>query len=150
MLKEFKDFIGGGNVVDLAVGVIVGAAMGKIIQSFVDEMIVPLVGLLPLPGDLSNLYVALKGSEKLAEAAQKAGVGHLPLAEARKVGDTVILGLGQFLTTALTVLITAFVVFIIVRQINKMKKPVEAPAPEPAGPPAQEVLLAEIRDLLKK
>ncbi|MGC4047261.1 MAG: large conductance mechanosensitive channel protein MscL [Armatimonas sp.] len=139
MLEEFKKFIGSGNVMDLAVAVIVGAAMTKIIQSFVDELIVPLVGLLPLPGDLSASYLVLKGDVPSGAA----------LAEARKVPHAVVLGYGQFISTMLTVLITAFAVFLVVKAINKMKaKQVEAPAEAPP-PPADVVLLTEIRDLLK-
>jgi large conductance mechanosensitive channel len=139
MIEEFKKFIGGGNVIDLAVGVIVGGAMGKIIQSFVDELIVPLVGLLPLPGDLSNSYLALKGGEKITAG--------MALVDARKVPGAVVLGYGQFISVALTVLITAFAVFMVVKAINKMKL---AQASEAPPPPAQEVLLTEIRDLLKR
>jgi large conductance mechanosensitive channel len=137
MIEEFKKFIGGGNVIDLAVGVIVGGAMGKIIQSFVDELIVPLVGLLPLPGDLSNSYAVLKGVVPAGAA----------LVDARKVPGAVVLGYGQFISVALTVLITAFAVFLVVKAINKMKL---AQASEAPPPPPQEVLLGEIRDLLKK
>lgn len=141
MLEEFKKFIGSGSVIDLAVGVIVGSAMGKIIQSFVDELIVPLVGLLPLPGDLSGLYIALKGADQI-----KPG---MPLAKARALDGVVVLGYGQFVSTALTVLITAFAVFLVVKAINTMrKKEAEAPA-EPPAPAPDVALLTEIRDLLK-
>ncbi len=139
MIEEFKKFLGGGNVIDLAVGVIVGGAMGKIIQSFVDELIVPLIGLLPLPGDLSNSYLALKGAEKITAG--------MALADARKVPGAVVLGYGQFISVALTVVLTAFAVFLVVKAVNKMKLAQASDAP--ATPP-QEVLLAEIRDLLKK
>lgn len=142
MLEEFKKFIGSGSVIDLAVGVIVGSAMSKIIQSFVDELIVPLVGLLPLPGDLSGLYIALKGGEKITAG--------MPLAKARALDGVVVLGYGQFIGTALTVLITAFAVFLVVKAINRMRvKEAAAPA-EPPAPPADVALLTEIRDLLKK
>ena len=140
MLKEFRNFIGGGNVVDLAVGVIVGAAMGKIIQSFVDELIVPLVGLLPGTGDLAAKYAVLKpGTAPITDG--------MPLVDARKTG-AVVLGYGQFLSVTITVLLTALVVFLIVRQINRMKKAV--PAPAPAAPTPDQILLTEIRDALKK
>lgn len=142
MLEEFKKFIGSGSVIDLAVGVIVGSAMGKIIQSFVDELIVPLVGLLPLPGDLSGMYLAIKGGEKITAG--------MPLAKARALDGVVVLGYGQFIGTFLTVMITAFAVFLVVKAINKMRaKQAEAPA-EPPAPPADVALLTEIRDLLKK
>ena len=139
MLKEFKDFIGGGNVMDLAVAVIVGAAMNKIIQSFVDELIVPLTGLIPGTGDLSGKYLTIKGVVP----------DGTPIAEAHKVPGAVVLGYGQFFSTALTVLITAFVVFIIVRQINAMKaKPGEAV--EAVEVVNELTLLTEIRDALAK
>lgn len=138
MLKEFKDFIGGGNVMELAVAVIVGAALNKIIQSFVDELIVPLTGLIPGAGDLSGKYLVLKGV--VPEGT--------PIAEAHKVAGAVVLGYGQFLSTGIAVLLTAFVVFLIVRQVNKMKAAV--PVAVPAGPTPDQVLLAEIRDALKK
>ncbi len=142
MLEEFKKFIGSGSVIDLAVGVIVGSAMGKIIQSFVDELIVPLVGLLPLPGDLSGMYLAIKGGEKITAG--------MPLAKARALDGVVVLGYGQFIGTGLTVLITAFAVFLVVKAINRMRvKEAAAPA-EPPAPPADVALLTEIRDLLKK
>ena len=143
VLKEFKEFIGGGNVVDLAVGVIVGAALGKIIQSFVDELIVPLIGLLPGAGDLAAKYLVLKPGPD----ASKAIADGMTLVDARKTG-AVVLGYGQFLATLITVVLTAFVVFLIVKQINKMKA--AAPAPEPAGPTPDQALLTEIRDALKK
>ena len=142
LLKEFKEFIGSGNAVDLAVGVIIGSAMTSILKSFVDEMVVPLTGLLGKV-DFANSYLVLKG-----EVAP--GV---PLAEARKVAGAVVLGYGQFFTVAFNTLILAFVVFLCVRTINQIKKAQaeEKQAEEaaaPPEPPRQEVLLAEIRDLL--
>lgn len=139
MLKEFKDFIGGGNVMDLAVAVIVGAAMNKIIQSFVDELIVPLTGLIPGAGDLSSKYVVIKETNPIPAG--------MPIAEAHKNG--VVLGYGQFISTGITVLLTAFVVFLIVRQMNAMKKKPNEAA-EPAAVVNELSLLTEIRDALKK
>ncbi|MFN8609040.1 MAG: large conductance mechanosensitive channel protein MscL [Vulcanimicrobiota bacterium] len=142
LFKEFKEFIGQGNAVDLAVGVIIGSAMTTILKSFVDELIVPLTGLLG-KADFANSYLVLKGS--VPDGA--------PLAEARKVAGAVVLGYGQFITVALNTLILAFVVFLCVRTINHLKKAqaqeqaAEAAA-APAEPPRQEVLLSEIRDLL--
>jgi large conductance mechanosensitive channel len=140
MLKEFKDFIGGGNVMDLAVAVIVGGAMQKIIQAVVDELIVPLIGLLPGAGDLAARYLVLKsGATPIPDGA--------PLAKARETG-AVVLGYGQVLSTAITVLITAFAVFLIVRAINNMKRKDELEAETAA---VTEVgLLTEIRDLLNR
>lgn len=141
LLKEFKEFIGSGNAMDLAVGVIIGSAMTTILKSFVDEMIVPLTGLLG-KSDFANSYLVLKGT---------VGEG-LPLAEARKVAGAVVLGYGQFFTILFNTLILAFVVFLRVRTINQIKKSraAEVAAAPPPEPPRQEVLLAEIRDLLKK
>lgn len=141
MLKEFRNFLGKGNVIDLAVGLIVGSAMANILRSFVDELIVPLTGLLGKV-DFANSYFVLKGT--VAEG--------LPLAEARKVAGVVVLGYGQFLTVAINTLVLAFAVFLIVRVVNNMRSRIiaeEAAAPPPA-PPADVVLLTEIRDLLKK
>jgi len=141
LFKEFKEFIGSGNAMDLAVGVIIGSAMTTILKSFVDEMIVPLTGLLG-KADFANSYLVLKGT--VSEG--------LPLAEARKVAGAVVLGYGQFFTVLLNTLILAFVVFLCVRTINQIKKSqaAEVAAAAPPEPPRQEVLLAEIRDLLKK
>lgn len=142
LFKEFKEFVGQGNAVDLAVGVIIGSAMTTILKSFVDELVVPLTGLLG-KADFANSYLVLKGT--VPDGA--------PLAEARKVAGAVVLGYGQFFTVALNTLILAFVVFLCVRTINHLKKAqakeqaAEAAA-APPEPPRQEVLLAEIRDLL--
>ena len=140
ILKDFREFVGHGNAMDLAVGVIIGGAMSTILTSFVNELIVPLTGLMG-KAEFSNWYVVLKGD--VAEG--------LPLAEARKVAGAVVLGYGQFLTVLFNTLILAFAVFVVVRMVNNMKKKQAAEeAAAPAPPPAQEVLLAEIRDLLKK
>lgn len=138
IVKDFKEFVGGGSAMDMAVGVIIGGAMVTILKSFVDELIVPMTGLLG-QADFSNSYYVLKGSV----------VAGVALAEARKIPGVVVLGYGQFLTVLINTLMLAFVVFMIVRAINKMKKQQVAEAP-PAAPPAQEVLLSEIRDLLKQ
>ena len=140
LVKEFREFIGHGNAVDLAVGVIIGSAMTTILKSFVDELVVPLTGLFG-KADFSNSYLVLKGSVQAGTA----------LAEARKLPGTVILGYGQFTTVFLNTLILAFAVFMVVRYINRIKKrqAEEAAVAPPATPPAQEVLLSEIRDLLK-
>lgn len=144
IIQDFKNFIGKGSAIDLAVGLIVGSAITTILKSFVDELIVPLTGLLG-KADFSNSYMVLKGT--VADA--------LPLAEARKVAGAVVLGYGQFATVAINTLILAFAVFMIVRSINAMKarmakEEAAAPAPAPPPPPADVVLLTEIRDLLKK
>ena len=136
MLKEFKEFAIRGNAFDLAVGVIIGAAFGKIIDSLVADIIMPIIGVITGGGvDFSNLYLAL--SSKVMP-----GLG---LADARKLGN--VLAYGNFLTIAINFLIIAFVLFLIVRQMNRMKKTEIA---APAAPPREEVLLEQIRDLLAK
>jgi large conductance mechanosensitive channel len=142
-LKDFRDFIGKGNAIDLAVGLIVGSAIGAILKSFVDELVVPLTGLITKV-DFSNMYLVLKGD--VHEGT--------PLSEARKIPGVVALGYGQFLTVAINTLILAFAVFVVVRGVNKLKQSIareEKAAPAaPAAPPPEVVLLTEIRDLLKK
>ena len=144
VLKDFRDFIGKGSVVDLAVGLIVGSAIGAILKSFIDELVIPLTGLLGKV-DFSNRYLVIRGVV----------VDGAPLAEARKTAGVVALGYGQFITVALNTLILAFVVFMLVRGINQMKakmakEEAAAPPPPPLPPAADVVLLGEIRDLLKQ
>jgi large conductance mechanosensitive channel len=142
ILKDFRDFIGKGSAVDLAIGLIVGSAIGAILKSFVDELIIPLTGLITRV-DFSNMYFVLKGDVPEGK----------PLAEARKITGVVALGYGQFLTVAINTLILAFAVFIVVRAVNKLKARIEhedRKDPPPPPPPTPEVkLLTEIRDLLK-
>lgn len=136
-VSEFKEFAVKGNVMDLAVGVIIGGAFGKIVDSVVNDLIMPLVGKVVGGLDFSNYYIAL--------ANQPAG---LPLVEAKKVGA--VFAYGSFLTVALNFVILAFIIFLMIKQINRLKK--EAP-PAPAAPavtPEDIVLLREIRDSLKK
>ena len=135
MASEFKDFISKGNVMDLAVGVIIGGAFGKIVDSLVNDIIMPVVGKIIGNVDFSNMYVALSG--------QAAG---LPLAEAKKAGS--VLAYGNFITIAINFLILAFVIFQMVKMVNKMKK--AEPPPAPAPTPEDVMLLREIRDNLKK
>ena len=127
---EFKEFIARGNVVDLAVGVVIGGAFGKIVDSFVNQIIMPVVGMVTGGIDFSAQKIVLKAAEgDVAEVA---------------------IGYGAFISTIITFLIVAFAVFMMVKAINRMRKP--APAPEPAAPagPTEVELLTEIRDLLKK
>lgn len=139
MLKEFREFAIKGNAFDLAVGVIIGAAFGKIIDSLVADIIMPIIGVITGGGvDFSNLYLAL--SSKVTP-----GLG---LADARKLGN--VLAYGNFLTIVINFLIIAFVLFLIVRQMNRMKKAEIAAPAIPAAPPREEVLLEQIRDLLAK
>ena len=134
MLQEFRDFIAKGNVIDLAVAVIIGGAFGAIVTSFVNDIIMPILSLFTGGIDFANLFVTLDGSSYATlAAAQEAGAATL--------------NYGLFINAIINFLVIAFVIFLMVRQVNKMK-PAEEPAP-PAGP-TQEELLAEIRDLLKK
>ena len=135
MASEFKDFISKGNVMDLAVGVIIGGAFGKIVDSLVNDIVMPVVGKIIGNVDFSNMYVALSG--------QSAG---LPLAEAKKAGS--VLAYGNFISILINFLILAFVIFQMVKMVNRMKK-AEPPA-APAPTPDDVLLLREIRDALKK
>jgi large conductance mechanosensitive channel len=135
MLEEFKKFAMRGNVIDLAVGVIIGAAFGAIISSLVADIIMPVVGAITGGLDFSNYYVSM--SSKVQSG--------LSYADAKKQGA--VLGWGQFLTVAINFLIIAWVLFLAIKAINQLKK--EEPAPA-AGPTPEVELLTEIRDLLKK
>jgi large conductance mechanosensitive channel len=142
ILKDFRDFIGKGSAIDLAVGLIVGSAIGAILKSFVDELVVPLTGLITRV-DFSNMYFVLKGDVNEGT----------PLGEARKIPGVVALGYGQFLTVAINTLILAFAVFVVVRGVNKLKATIEREEkadPKPPEPKPEVELLTEIRDLLKK
>lgn len=135
MASEFKEFALKGNVMDLAVGVIIGAAFGKIVDSLVGDIIMPVVSLVVGGLDFSNMYIPLNG--------QEAG---LALVEAKKAGA--VLAYGNFITIALNFIILAFIIFQMVRMMNKLKK-AEPPA-APAATPEDVMLLREIRDALKK
>ena len=136
MLKEFKQFAMKGNVIDLAVGVIIGAAFGKIVDSVVNDMIMPVVGRMLGGLDFSNYFVALKdippGTAVTLEAVKKAGVP--------------VFAYGNFVTISINFVILAFIIFLLVRWINKMKR---AEAAALAEPPEEVKLLREIRDSLK-
>ena len=143
MVQEFKEFAVKGNVVDLAVGVIIGGAFGKIVGSLVDDVIMPVVGRVVGSLDFSNLFVVLG---KVPD-----GTG-MTLAELKKAGVPV-LAYGNFITVAVNFLILAFIIFMMVKQINRLKRQDAPPpaAPEaPAPTPEDIVLLREIRDSLKK
>jgi len=135
MFKEFREFISKGSVLDLAVGVIIGAAFGKIVSSFTNDVLMPPIGLLLGKVDFSNLFINLSGRPAATLAAAKAA--GLPT-----------INYGVFLNAILDFLIVGFVIFLIVKQANRLKR--EAPAPAPAGPTKDQQLLTEIRDLLKK
>ena len=134
MWKEFKEFAMRGNVVDMAVGIVIGTAFGKIVSSFVDDVLMPPIGLLLGGGDFSDLYINLAGTE-------------FPSAAAAREAGAPIIGYGAFVNTVLDFVIVAFAIFMVVKVMNRLKRR-EEEAP-PAPPARQEVLLAEIRDLLK-
>src|SRR5499433_968477 len=136
MLKEFKEFAMKGNVVDLAVGVIIGAAFGAIVNSLVGDVIMPIIGAVTGGLDFSNYFTPLAKSVNASN-----------LADAKKQGA--VLAWGNFLTLTLNFLIVAFVLFIVIRAINQLKRSEAAPA-APPKPTAEVELLTEIRDLLKK
>lgn len=142
MFKEFRDFAAKGNVVDLAVGVIIGAAFGKIVDSLVKDVIMPIVGLLVGKLDFSSQFVVLgsvpEGVPRTLADLSKAGVP--------------VLAWGNFATVVVNFLILAFVIFVMVRQINRLRDRQAEPAPAaaPAAPPEDIVLLREIRDSLRK
>ena len=135
IIQEFKEFAIKGNMIDLAVAVIIGGAFGKIVDSLVKDVVMPMVGLFLGGVDFRNLFITLgKGS-------------YATLAEAEKAGAAV-LKYGVFLQTLVDFLIVAWIVFIAIKAINRMKR--EEPAPAPAAPPEEVALLREIRDALKK
>ena len=136
MLEEFKKFALRGNVVDLAVGVIIGAAFGKIVESLVGDLFMPIIGAITGGLDFSNYYVALSSTVQKGMA----------YADAKKTGA--VLGYGNFLTIAINFIIVAFVLFLVIRAMNKLVR-TEEKKPEPAAElPADVKILAEIRDLL--
>ena len=151
ILEEFREFALRGNVADLAVGVIIGAAFGKIVTALVSDVIMPPIGRLVGNLDFTNLYLPL--SEKVRQAqelytASPATAGaHLPLDLAQKAGP--VLAWGDFTTITLNFLIVAFCIFLLVKGMNALKRHEEAKPTLPPEPTAQEKLLTEIRDLLK-
>ena len=136
MASEFREFALKGNVVDLAVGVIIGAAFGKIVDSVVNDLIMPLIGKMTGGLDFSNYYIALNG--------QPAG---LPLAEAKKAGA--VFAYGNFITVLIAFVILAFIIFLMIKQINRLKREDPAAA-APAAPPEEVLLLRQIRDSVRK
>jgi large conductance mechanosensitive channel len=135
MIREFKEFISKGNVLDLAIGVVIGAAFGKIVASFTNDVLMPPVGLLLGKVDFSNLFINLSG--KPAETLAAAKAAGLPT-----------VNYGIFFNAVLDFLIVGFVIFLVVKQANRLRG--EAPALATAGPTIDQQLLTEIRDLLKK
>lgn len=146
MLQEFKKFIAKGNVMDLAVGVIIGAAFGAIVKSLTDDVIMPVVGAIFGGVDFSNDFILLKAPDGYA--------GSLDDYAALKEAGAAMIGYGAFITAIINFLILAFIIFLMVRYVNKLmermeKKEAEAAPPPPAGP-SEVDLLMEIRDELKK
>ena len=140
VMQEFREFAVKGNVIDLAVGVIIGGAFGKIVDSVVNDLIMPIIGMVFGKLDFSNLFVALgsvpEGTPRTLAALREAGVP--------------VFAYGNFITVAVNFIILAFIIFMMIKQINRLKReaPVQAPAPEA---PAEEVLLLrEIRDQLRR
>ena len=141
VVQEFREFAIKGNVVDLAVGVIIGGAFGKIVDSVVSDLIMPVVGLVFGKLDFSNLFVTLgtipTGTANTLDALRKAGVP--------------VFAYGNFITVAVNFLILAFIIFMMVKQINRLKRQPAATAPAAPPPPAEDiVLLREIRDSLNR
>jgi len=135
MLKEFREFAMKGNVIDMAVGIIIGAAFGRIVSSLVADIIMPPISMLTGKVDFTNWFVSLSGGEYgTLKAAKDAGA--------------VTINYGAFINSVLDFTIVAFAIFLIIKQINRLKK--EAPPAAPAEPPKQEILLTEIRDLLAR
>ncbi|HSI41716.1 MAG TPA: large conductance mechanosensitive channel protein MscL [Xanthobacteraceae bacterium] len=137
MLKEFRDFAVKGNVVDLAIGVIIGAAFGRIIESIVSDLFMPIIGAVLGGLDFSNYFIGLSSN-----------VTATSLAEARKQGA--VLAYGSFLTVVINFAIIAWILFMAVKAINRVKANAATVTPPPAGPTKEQVLLTEIRDLLAK
>ena len=135
-VKEFKEFALKGNVIDLAVGVIIGGAFGKIVDSVVNDLIMPLASAIIGKPDFSSLYIVLKGTVP----------DGVPLAEARKIAGTSIFAYGNFVTIAINFLLLAFVIFLFIKGINSLKRKEKAVVSPPS---AEQALLTEIRDLLK-
>lgn len=171
LLKDFRDFAMRGNVVDLAVGVIIGAAFGKIVSSLVEDVLMPPIGKAVGGLDFSNLYVSLSDKVDAANGALAAKVAatqpsaggaiggvmnvfdaatRLPLVEAKKLGP--VIAYGNFLTITINFMIVAFCIFLIVKAMSTMQKKFakEQAAAEAAAPPPDVVLLTEIRDLLRQ
>ena len=138
--KEFREFAIKGNVIDLAVGVIIGAAFGKIVDSLVKDIIMPVVSRIFGGLDFSSYFVML--------ANPPAGYNGPMTYEALTKAGVPLLAYGNFITVAINFVILAFIIFIMVRQINRLKR--EAPPPAPAAPPEDVMLLREIRDALKR
>ncbi len=140
MLKEFKEFAMRGNVVDMAVGIVIGAAFGTIVKSFVDDVLMPPIGVLLGNVDFSNLFAVIK------EGAVAAPYATL---EAAKAAGAVTLNYGAFVNTIISFVIIAFAVFLVIKAINNLQKQEEEIEETPPKPSEEQKLLTEIRDILK-
>ena len=140
MIKEFKEFIMRGNVLDMAIGIVIGAAFGAVVKSFVSNILMPPIGLLLGGKDFSELFVVLK---------QGTQPGPYPTIEAAKEAGAVVWPWGLFINEVVTFLIVAFAIFLVIKAINSLKKQEEEEPAPPPEPPAEVKLLEEIRDLLK-
>ncbi len=134
MLKEFKSFAMRGNVMDMAIGIIIGGAFGKIVSSFVSDVLMPPIGMLLGGVDFANLKITIKQA----------------VVQGEQVVEAVTVNYGSFINTVIDFLIIAFAIFMVIKALNSMKKKEEAAPAAPPAPSNEEKLLAEIRDLLKK
>jgi large conductance mechanosensitive channel len=142
MLKEFREFAVKGNVVDMAVGIIIGAAFGRIVESLVKDVIMPPIGLMLGHVDFADLFVTLKDGNPAGP--------YLTVASAQNAG-AVTINYGMFVNNIISFLIVAFAVFLLVRAINRLRRQQEAAPPPPPPAPKEEILLlTEIRDALKR
>jgi len=140
MLKEFKEFAMRGNVVDMAVGIVIGAAFGTIVKSFVADLLMPPIGLLLGDVDFSDLFIVLQSGSV---------AGPYETMQAAKEAGAVIMSYGVFINTVISFIIIALAIFLLIRGINKLKRKQEEKPPAPPAPPKEELLLTEIRDILK-
>jgi large conductance mechanosensitive channel len=144
MIKEFKQFALRGNLIDMAVAFVMGAAFGKIVSAFIDGMVMPMIGLIQ-GRDFSNLYYPLSENVRKAREAAEATGGGLSLENAKEIGP--VIAYGTFITYAIEFVIIAFIMFLVIKGMNKLRSNEPAPAPEVNR---SEQLLEEIRDALKK
>ena len=144
MIKEFKQFALRGNLLDMAVAFVMGAAFGKIVSAFIDGMVMPMIGLIQ-GRDFSNLYYPLSENVRKAREAAEATGGGLSLENAKEIGP--VIAYGTFITYAIEFVIIAFIMFLVIKGMNKLRSNEPAPAPEVNR---SEQLLEEIRDALKK
>jgi large conductance mechanosensitive channel len=136
VFKEFKEFAMRGNVVDLAIGVVIGAAFSKIVDSIVGDIFMPIIGAIMGSLDFSNYFIPLTGNAQVGQAYE----------DAKKAGA--VIGYGQFITVAINFLIIAWVLFLVVKGMNRMRRQEAEKPAEPEAPTTEEKLLTEIRDIL--